>query len=422
MKIFCTKAYIAKHLVNCKGGQAAVRALPTPPVAPVIVAPEPEVKIPEPIVEPPMPELPAEKILSPAMAESECRMVSADHDDDEDVCAEVELAAPTIENLTVRLFNGAEIRIFGTADDPLFIANDVAKVLEITNVCRTISNFESYEKTHIRIRYSASEHRVVNALTEAGLYALVIISKKPAAREFRKWLLTEVLPSIRKNGKYSLEEVETLKRDLEIARSQIAAPQKTEAVVHHYDINDYVNNPCVYIIHLIDTDYKFGVSGEIDVRTDAHMVDFKKEGCAPKCIKVWKCETMQIMKDVEMKIKRLAKQQGILCTKYGKKKEIFSTPNIDYIISRIDKYVDDMTSAPMAVMKIRKIEAKKSLVDSHRALVDSHRSLADSNCALAAETRTLADSQRLLIDSQKTLIDSVNEGKRLDLELARLRA
>lgn len=150
--------------------------------------------------------------------------------------------------------------------------------------------------------------------------------------------------------------------------------------VYDYDINDCIGGPCVYVLHLVGNDYKFGVSGEIDVRTEMHMADFRKDGVVPKCVKMWKCESMQIMKDVEMKIKRLAKQLGILCARYGKKKEIIRVDNIDPIIERINKYVADMNRVAASTLRIRELEV-------HLALVEA-----------------------------------INAGKRLDLEIMRLRA
>lgn len=106
-----------------------------------------------------------------------------------------------------------------------------------------------------------------------------------------------------------------------------------------FDMNDYREHPCIYLIHIHENDYKFGETGEIDKRYYAHMNDFTKRGCKPKLIKVWKCRSMQIMKNTEKQIKIFATQNNIKVEKYDKT-EIITTDNIQPVIDVICKYIE----------------------------------------------------------------------------------
>ena len=80
-----------------------------------------------------------------------------------------------------------------------FIASEVCKLLAIQNVPRAVSSLDDDEKLLYQIRI-AGQLRKVNIVSESGLYALVFQSKKPSAKQFRKWVTKEVIPSIRKSS------------------------------------------------------------------------------------------------------------------------------------------------------------------------------------------------------------------------------
>jgi prophage antirepressor-like protein len=105
-------------------------------------------------------------------------------------------------------FEQSEIRFVGTADHPEWIAADVCKVLGIVNVSDALSDFEEDEagivSTDIRSEDGTIQSREVLTVKEAGLYRLIFKSKKPAAKRMKRWVMHEVLPSIRKTGSYSV--------------------------------------------------------------------------------------------------------------------------------------------------------------------------------------------------------------------------
>ncbi len=93
-------------------------------------------------------------------------------------------------------------------EEPWFIANDVCYILGHTNPRKAISNLEKDEKADVTISYTSSngvvQKRNVNCINESGLYALIFKSRKNEAKLFRKWITSEVLPSLRKKGYYAM--------------------------------------------------------------------------------------------------------------------------------------------------------------------------------------------------------------------------
>jgi prophage antirepressor-like protein len=107
------------------------------------------------------------------------------------------------------------VRIFGTRDEPLFVAADVCRILELTNPTEALRGLDDDEKMTLSNAEGHSGQRggaqSYNCLTESGLYALIFTSRKPQAKEFRRWVTHEVLPTLRKTGSYSKPKVEDAK-------------------------------------------------------------------------------------------------------------------------------------------------------------------------------------------------------------------
>ena len=83
-----------------------------------------------------------------------------------------------------------------------FIGNEVAILLGYSNYRKAVMvRVDEEDKLRSQIGY-AGQHREVTLINESGLYSLILSSKLPQAKEFKKWVTTEVLPSIRKNGGY----------------------------------------------------------------------------------------------------------------------------------------------------------------------------------------------------------------------------
>ncbi len=97
---------------------------------------------------------------------------------------------------------GTPIRVQLINDEPWFVAKDVCDFLEHTNHKVALRALDEDEVRKVYLTDSLGRQQLTNAVCESGLYALIIRSNKPEAKKFRKWVTAEVLPSIRKTGRY----------------------------------------------------------------------------------------------------------------------------------------------------------------------------------------------------------------------------
>lgn len=122
-------------------------------------------------------------------------------------------------NEIVKEFNGSKVRIVEKDGIHWFVARDVCKVLEITKVDSAIRNLDADEKGAHTVS-TPGGNQEMTIVSEAGLYSLILRSRKPEAKAFKRWVTHEVLPSIRKTGAYlspgmSNEQVKALVATLE---------------------------------------------------------------------------------------------------------------------------------------------------------------------------------------------------------------
>lgn len=94
-----------------------------------------------------------------------------------------------------------QVRTMIRAGEPWFVAADVCKALDIGNPTQALTRLDEDDVTLI----SNEGGREMNIVSEPGLYSLVLGSRKPEAKIFRRWITHEVLPSIRKHGLYATE-------------------------------------------------------------------------------------------------------------------------------------------------------------------------------------------------------------------------
>ena len=109
-------------------------------------------------------------------------------------------------NQLVKTFEGHNVRIVGSEANPLFVLTDVCKVLEIGNARQVKTRLEDGVISNDVILDSMNRPQEVTVINEDGLYDVILDSRKPQAKRFRKWVTSEVLPSIRKHGGYLTPE------------------------------------------------------------------------------------------------------------------------------------------------------------------------------------------------------------------------
>lgn len=177
-------------------------------------------------------------------------------------------------------FEGREIRTISINGIPYFVGKDVAEVLGYKNTKDALSkHVDNEDKLGSQIATSG-QNRMMTVINESGLYSLILSSKLPQAREFKRWVTKEVLPTIRKHGAYltpeKVEEVLTdpdtiislatqLKKERTarlMAEQQVAIAEQQVAELKpkasYYD--KVLANPALMTITQIAKDY--GMSGK----------------------------------------------------------------------------------------------------------------------------------------------------------------
>ncbi len=110
------------------------------------------------------------------------------------------------DHLKPFLFEGeAMVRLVDTDGAPWFMLADVCHILDIANPTRAASRLDDDERTLHTVKVGGAE-KEVNFISESGLYSLTLTSRKPAAKRFKKWVTSEVLPALRRTGTYTLDQ------------------------------------------------------------------------------------------------------------------------------------------------------------------------------------------------------------------------
>lgn len=108
----------------------------------------------------------------------------------------------TGNNVQLFDFKGNQVRILtDEKGEPWFVAKDVCEVLGHSNASMALERLDNDERS----KFNLGRQGETNIVNEAGLYALVLGSRKPEAHEFKRWVTHEVLPSIRRHGVYATD-------------------------------------------------------------------------------------------------------------------------------------------------------------------------------------------------------------------------
>ena len=109
-------------------------------------------------------------------------------------------------NLQTWSYENSEIRTVEKDGEPWFVAKDIAKVLGYANASKAIADHVDAEDKGVTKCYTLGGTQDLTILNESGLYSLILSSKLPNAKKFKRWVTNEVLPSIRKHGAYMTDQ------------------------------------------------------------------------------------------------------------------------------------------------------------------------------------------------------------------------
>ena len=151
-------------------------------------------------------------------------------------------------NNELQIFNNSDfgnIRVVENSGEPWFVGKDIATILGYAKPENAIANHvDGEDKTSTLIQGSGSNYKSKAILiNESGLYSLILSSKLPNAKKFKRWVTSEVLPAIRKHGNYTAPKQESKSKsiDLEIRLNNSKARMASEyrRIAEMTDIAEY---------------------------------------------------------------------------------------------------------------------------------------------------------------------------------------
>lgn len=174
-----------------------------------------------------------------------------------------------MNQLEIFNFENNEVRTVLVDDEPYFVGKDIAEVLGYINTRDALSKHVDLEDKHrVAIRDTIGRSQNVVAINESGLYSLIISSKLPNAKKFKRWVTKEVLPSIRIHGMYAkdelvnnpelfLEVLDNYRAEKEKNKMLVTELKETQPIVSYY--NEILQSNETLTITQIAADY--GMSG-----------------------------------------------------------------------------------------------------------------------------------------------------------------
>ena len=106
-----------------------------------------------------------------------------------------------MDNIQIFKFDSSSIRTLKINNEPWFVAKDVCDALDLTNPSMAVGTLDDDERSKLNLGRQGE----TNIVNESGLYSLILGSRKPSAKRFKRWVTHEVLPAIRKHGAYATE-------------------------------------------------------------------------------------------------------------------------------------------------------------------------------------------------------------------------
>lgn len=151
----------------------------------------------------------------------------------------------------LQIFNNdrfGQVRIIPVDGELMFVAKDVCDCLEITKHRDAISRLDPDERGSVKLDTLGGKQDIA-AINEYGLYSLVLSSRKPEAKEFKRWITHDVIPAIRKTGSYSMVIPQTLPEALRAYADEVESHNATKAIVAQQEqqiaefkpVKDYVD-------------------------------------------------------------------------------------------------------------------------------------------------------------------------------------
>lgn len=126
-------------------------------------------------------------------------------------------------------FNGQQLRSMLIDGEPWFVAADVARVLEYRTASDVFRGIDEEEKGYEKV-HTPGGLQTMTVVSESGLYTAIVRANAPRAKPFRRWVTSDVLPTIRKTGQYQAPQGQTLEqRSLAVIQDLLARVDEQQA-------------------------------------------------------------------------------------------------------------------------------------------------------------------------------------------------
>ncbi|WP_303226615.1 BRO family protein [Sutterella wadsworthensis] len=176
-------------------------------------------------------------------------------------------------------FENTSVRTLGTPEAPLFVAIDICKALSHSNPRKAIADLVDPEDIVKAEIDTAGGKQTVNCVTESGLYALIFGSKLESAKRFKRWVTSEVLPAIRKQGYYAgpayIDEAQ--QREIQRAVGRRAAGIGKNFRVIYSALKDHFRIPRYTCLQKKDFEAALAFIQTVPVKTRAEWVKHEEE-------------------------------------------------------------------------------------------------------------------------------------------------
>lgn len=151
----------------------------------------------------------------------------------------------------LQVFNNisfGQVRVQELDNELWFVAKDVCECLGLGDTSKAVGRLDADEKGTNSIP-TPGGHQNLLTVNEYGLYSLVLSSRKPEAKEFKRWITHDVIPAIRKTGSYSMAIPQTLPEALRAYANEVESHNATKAIVAQQEqqiaefkpVKDYVD-------------------------------------------------------------------------------------------------------------------------------------------------------------------------------------
>lgn len=202
-------------------------------------------------------------------------------------------------------FKDSKVRTVSQDGNPWWVAKDVCEVLEIAKTTQAIQGLDGDEKLMATIQASG-QNRNMWIINEPGLYSLILRSRKPEAKAFKRWIVHEVIPAIRKTGIYVNTDPKAFAEIDELTKAaQLANFLRDQAEVLSSDVNQAIQ---AHVLELLT-----GKADHSNAGSSPVVVLPKKQRPVGFSVK----EIAAIAGVSFQKASSVARKNGIRCEPYG---------------------------------------------------------------------------------------------------------